>query len=123
MDKYMIAAVFGPILILMGLSLIVHMFRGVEAIEELCGACNAPYTHAFISLVIGISVIYTYNIWLWDMSLLVTLFGWVMTIKGVWILFLPQSCTKAWINNRGAVFVSGIIGIIWGIALSVFAHH
>ncbi|MCI5051623.1 MAG: hypothetical protein MRY21_00625 [Simkaniaceae bacterium] len=122
MDKYMIAAVFGPTLILMGLSLIVLLIRGQEAIDALKDEKWSGHMQGFVCTIIGFAVIHTYNIWVWNMGILVTLFGWVMLIKGIWIMFAPKGFSICWLSNKPVIFISGLVSIAWGIALTFFAH-
>ena len=45
----------------------------------------------FLSLVIGILLIQHHNIWDGSWAVLVTLIGWIATIKGILLLTLPNS--------------------------------
>jgi hypothetical protein len=56
-----------------------------------------------------------------DGYVLVTLLGWVMIIRGVMGLFVPQLLIQLILSNTSFLKVYGIIPLVWGLALSWLA--
>jgi hypothetical protein len=52
----------------------------------------------FISFVIGIAMILVYNVWAWNWQVIITLLGWAALVKGLFLLFLPETM-KAWVKK------------------------
>jgi hypothetical protein len=48
----------------------------------------------FMSLVIGLAIVLTHNIWEFNWRGLITLFGWIAIIKGVGLLAWPDSLNQ-----------------------------
>lgn len=47
------------------------------------------FLFAIIILVAGMAIVNYHNIWVRDWRVLITIFGWITLIKGVFILILP----------------------------------
>lgn len=89
-----IAGLLGPVLLLAGLAGLMDPSRLEKADKEalkspalmlLCGMAMVP---------LGILMVDNHNMWSWDMAGVVTLFGWIMLVKGALILAWPAGMTK-----------------------------
>ncbi|MAD96387.1 MAG: hypothetical protein CMB99_03575 [Flavobacteriaceae bacterium] len=49
---------------------------------------------AFLAIIIGLLNILFHNIWEANISLVVTLFGWIALLKGIMLFTFPQTTTK-----------------------------
>ena len=71
-----------------------------------------------LDVILGLMVVLTHNIWVADWPVVITLIGWLMLVKGVFVLFLPDAVMKfvKKFDNpalRNADLLSGlIIGIL-----------
>ncbi len=48
------------------------------------------------TLVIGITMVLTHNVWVLDWRVVITIIGWLTLIKGLDLLFLPNRMRKRW---------------------------
>ena len=91
-DMYsLVESVVGSSLIIWGLALIVNQriiqsffntFIDIENNETL------GYLTASMFLILGLITIWVHNDWYWGIAIIVTLMGWILTIKAsLWLLF------------------------------------
>jgi hypothetical protein len=88
---YFLAELMGLFCLVFGLSVITQKKVFVEVVREIEN--NRPYLYllGLISLVLGLLVVLTHNIWTGSfLALVVTLIGWAMLIRGIFALFVSH---------------------------------
>ena len=45
----------------------------------------------FISFIIGIAMVLSYNVWAWNWQIVITILGWAALVKGLFLLFFPET--------------------------------
>jgi hypothetical protein len=92
-----------------------------ENMMKVCTSCKntpvAQYIMGIINMIVGLVILNTYNMWAWNLPLLVTLLGWVTLVRGVMALFIPHLLTKLSMSDPGWLKVKGIIPLVWGFGL------
>lgn len=89
-------------------SLMVNLKECTLAI--LVGAC--------FSLIIGIILVLTHNIWVWQPEVIITVVAWLILIKSILWLSIPETMMKwgsSWYKGWGyyaTAIISGVLGII-----------
>ena len=113
----MISTVLAPTLIVLGLSHI--LYAGVWT--KLMKGWEKDHTTLLpvmmMLLVFGLIVVNIYNVWEWNVWLLVTLMGWGMLLKGTLYFLLPGSWLKGGIktfNHEGWMYLCGVVTLIIG---------
>ncbi len=79
------------------------------------------YLGGIMALVVGFFIVAFHNIWVMDLSVIITVIGWIALIKGVVILVLPKTMialSKAIIDNAVFMKVEAIIATIAGLLFS-----
>ena len=114
----MLARVFGPFLGILGLWMLLYGDNVVKIMASMKGSPCALYTSAVFNLLIGLFIINMYNVWVWDVFFFVTLLGWVMFLRGVFALFMPQVVVKAVMTKGNWMKTMGIIPFVWGLILT-----
>jgi hypothetical protein len=64
------------------------------------------------TLPIGLLLIIGHNIWLYDVRVLITIFGWIMTLKSVVYLWFPKSLEKVIPEKNSSPIKARIVGAI-----------
>lgn len=59
---------------------------------------STVFLGASLALLIGSLLVAGHNIWEWNWRLIITLFGWLSLIKGIFILMFPQEAEKFYIR-------------------------
>jgi hypothetical protein len=112
-----LASIFGPLLMIVGIWMLFYH----ENMVKVCASCkNTPsvqYLMGVIKLLVGLTILSQYNIWDWSLPLLVTLLGWVILIRGLMALFVPQLSMKMSVGDPGWLKIKGVVPLIWGFGL------
>jgi len=114
----MLARVFGPFIGILGLWMLLYGDNVVKIMTSMKNSPAALYTSAVFNLFIGLIIINLYNNWTWDGFFFVTLLGWVMFLRGVFALFLPQTVVKVLMTKNSWMKTMGIIPFVWGLILT-----
>ena len=114
---YMIAKVFGSFLGITGLWMLLYGDNVVKIMTSMKNTPYALYCSAVFNLLLGVFIIVSYNVWMWDIFFFVTLLGWVMFLRGVLGLFLPQFMIKFQMSKMSWMKTMGIIPFVWGLIL------
>src|SRR5262245_29127222 len=72
---------------------------------------------ASFSFPIGLAIILGHNVWVWDLPVIVTLMGWLTTIKCATYLLLPRAHTRVMsvaVRPEAGFRVVGILAILLG---------
>ena len=97
-----LANVFGLSIITVNLSLLLYP-KNIKNVFDSMQNELTLFSTGLISFVIGTTMILTHNIWVYDWRVIVTLLGWMILVKGVIRLFLPEiavKMAKKWVNNQ-----------------------
>ena len=116
-----LSRVFGLYLIIMCLAVLFRfkMFRAVY--DEMVSSKGHVIFSGFLSLIIGILVVVSHSVFVWDWRLLITLLGYLTLIKGIWLLFFPESALKfkrSIMGNQSLYRIIVVIFLLIGIFLA-----
>ena len=118
MDKAMwLAAVFGPLLTIMGLWMLLYSENLIKVMTSIKNTPGCFFMMGMINMLIGLVIVNMYNVWMWHPAVLVSLLGWVLLIRGILILYIPQLIIKYTMTNHMVMRAIGLIPLIWGLAL------
>ncbi|MGA2418308.1 MAG: hypothetical protein ABSF55_03655 [Candidatus Staskawiczbacteria bacterium] len=88
-----LAEIWGISIVIISLALLVkekHLKKLFAAIEN----DESLFLWGFISLIIGLAMILSYNVWQQGWQVIITILGWLALIKGLALLFLPEQMKK-----------------------------
>jgi hypothetical protein len=88
-----LAELWGFLLIIIGLSFLINP-KHVKTIFHLIEDEKNVLLIGLINAVAGILLILTYNIWDSTWHVLISLLGWLVLVRGAFILFLPNQTQK-----------------------------
>ena len=52
------------------------------------------YTSGFFILILGILLVTSHNMWVWDWRLVITILGWTILLKGILRIFFPDAVKR-----------------------------
>jgi uncharacterized membrane protein len=114
MDKSrFLAKAIGAYLLIVSLSMFINMHSFVHLINEMTRNEPLMFVTGFFTLIIGILLVLSHNVWEWDWRVIITLIAWLTLLKGASIIFHPAMLYTytATINYIGAT-IDVILGII-----------
>ncbi len=117
-----LASIFGPFMTIIGLWMLLYVENLTKVWSAIKNNPAAFYYGSVVNFLIGLTILTQYDMWSWDAFVLVTLLGWVMVIRGIMGLFLPQLLLKMMMSNPSFVKVMGVIPLVWGLALCWLAY-
>lgn len=96
---YLIAQLIGIFCLVVGAAILVQKKDFVAIVDELVKSPALLYILGFISLLLGLLVVLTHDVWnAGFLPLIVTLLGWIMVLRGVSALFISHGTLMRWIR-------------------------
>ena len=115
-----LAQFWGWLMLIAGL---IFLFKKPAALVELFRlAENRAFTatSSFISLILGLMTILLYNVWVWDWTVIITIFGWLALVKGILRLAFPKAVhqvSASLENKTGLIRILLLVAIVLGVWL------
>lgn len=116
-----LANIFGLSIIAVSLSLLLYP-KNIKKIFDSMQNEITLFVTGIISFIIGITMVLTHNVWVYDWRIIVTILGWAILIKGIIRLFLPEfviKMGKKMVNNQWIPSIL-VVEIILGCVLIYF---
>jgi uncharacterized protein YjeT (DUF2065 family) len=113
-----LAEVIGAVFVLVGLSTLNKKnFRSV--MDDLSKSRGLTWTVGIVTFLAGAVTVSLYNVWSSNWEVLVTIVGWLLIIKGLFITLFPNTSIPFYrkFTSNGALMASGIIAIVIGLVL------
>jgi hypothetical protein len=114
-----LAELWGILIVIISLALLIkkdcikNFLQKIETNENL-------FFWGFVSLIIGLSMILSHNIWEMSWQVIITILGWLAFIKGLAFLFCPE-CVKKYagkIENQKWLPVALVVLLFIGLVLT-----
>jgi hypothetical protein len=119
---YFLAQIMGVVCVLVSLAILLRKKVFIEVIHDVENNQALIFALGIISVVLGLLVVITHNFWqLGFLPLLITLIGWVMLIRGVLAIFVPQQIIKSflrWARIEKLSWLYGLIILVIGLYLT-----
>lgn len=113
----MVASVFGPFLAIIGLWIIMSAKVIIKGWPSPKTSPGLFYMGGALNLLFGLMILSQYNLWTWSAELFVTLLGWVMVLRSILSLFVPEMVTATTAKHPGMLRIFGIVTLAWGLIL------
>lgn len=110
----------GIYLLILGIAMLVNLPQFTYQISSLVGNPSILFVTGFFTLILGILMVVSHNVWQLNWRLLITLVSWITFLKGVTILFYPQfidQMTFSFLRNLSSVYVAIGINLVLGVVL------
>ncbi|MGL5741608.1 MAG: hypothetical protein ACRCXC_03165 [Legionella sp.] len=120
MGPNFLATVLGWYLVIVSLLILVRRDIVVTAMKEMIGQRDLMLLVGIITVLIGLLMVISHNIWVMNCSVIVTVFAWLILIGGLFRLFFPDTVYKIWnktIDKPEKLIVCGAITLIIGLFL------
>ena len=118
MSDVQIFQVFSIAYLAVGIGFLISPGFYKKLYDDYCQSSAALYTGGAGALVIGYLLVAFHNTWTKDLSVIITVIGWIALIKGILIFVLPAviiKITKA-ISSKGMILkIQALIVIVLGV--------
>lgn len=85
-----LARLLGPVILIMGLTLLLNRTAIIEAGKAFIEDRAALLLAGLLALVGGVAIVNAHNVWVADWPVLITVLGWAMIVGGVMRIGVPN---------------------------------
>ena len=120
-----IAGLAGPLLGLLGLSLLLNRELAPALAEQLSRDLGLIVVSGGLLLVAGLAIVRSHNVWT-GWPVLVTLLGWLAVIGGVMRILIPgrlAALAPALVQNGGIVTGVSVLVLVLGVYLTAMSYR
>lgn len=119
-NSILLARLIGPFISIIAAGLFLNLKLYRQIIDDFSKNAALVYIAGLISFIIGLTLVLLHNIWVLDWRVIMTIFGWITLIKGIWLIVLPGTLVKiaaAYIKNFRLVIFPWAFMFLLGIFL------
>lgn len=116
-----LSKVLGFYLIVVSLAMLVNMSQFTHYVHSLINNPPLMFVTGFFTLILGLLMVVSHNIWQWHWRLIITILSWITLLKGASIIFFPQfidHISLLFIQNISFAYIAASIDMILGILLA-----
>lgn len=121
-NSVLLAKLIGPYIALVGIGLLFNRKAFRMVMEDFPKNSALVFITGLLTFVAGLSILLFHNLWVKDWRVIITVFGWIALIKGVFLIALPGSLVKItnkYLENFKLVLIPWVIMLLVGIFLIV----
>ena len=121
MSDAQIFQVFSLVYLTIGIGILINSDFYKKLFTDFIESAVSLYFGGVMALVIGYLIVAFHNTWTADLSVIITILGWIALIKGILILVRPKlmiAMTIAIMKNEKFLKIEAVVIIIMGLALS-----
>src|SRR5476651_504813 len=90
-----LSKVLGLYFILVSSAMLIDMPRFITSVTGLINNAPLLFVCGFFTLILGLLMVVSHNIWQLHWRVIITVLGWVVLLKGMCLLFCPQMMDHA----------------------------
>ncbi|MFA5947613.1 MAG: hypothetical protein WC806_01395 [Candidatus Gracilibacteria bacterium] len=117
-------AIIGPMYLILGLSVLFYAGAWLKIIQRWRKDHYQILPIAIFGLIGGLIMVNLFNVWAWNIWLIITLTGWSMILKSVYYLLGPNDLIVATLKlaeNKVMICLGGLISIALGAVLIYYS--
>lgn len=118
MVSLFLATIIGWYLIILGSFILIRPELAKKATTEVMSNSGTLFMIAIITLILGLLLVVSHNLWVMDWPVAITVFSWLVLIGGLVRLFYPELTLrmgKAFLKSPIKIKISAIITILIGL--------
>ncbi len=119
------AKIIGPFCIAAGLGIMFNAKTYQRVIEDFFRNSALIYLGGVFALLFGLLIVLTHNIWVANWTVIITVFGWLALIKGIWLIVLPNTLGKItgfYSRKTGLLVIHSVIMLVLGLYLTIMGY-
>jgi len=116
-----LARLLGPSMLVIGLGLLVNRATYRDMSREFFDSPALIYLAGLIAFVAGLAIVLTHNVWVAGWPVIITIFGWVSLVAGIFRIVFPGAVTRLGeklIDSQGFLIFGIAIYLLLGAWLS-----
>jgi len=121
-----IARILGPVLVIVGIGLLLEGDNFRTMADEFLHSFALIYSSGVITLALGLAMLNVHHLWVRDWRVLVTIFGWLFLIGGIFRLLAPslvQGAGESFIAHHRWPLATAIVVLTLGGFLTAMGYQ
>jgi hypothetical protein len=118
-----LSKVIGMYFIIISIAMLSNMNQFINQMNGLIHDEPLIFTTGFFTLILGILLVVSHNIWQWNWRVIITIIAWITLIKGVSIILCPQmmsNITMFFVSHVVVIYIAAVIDFILGVLLCYY---
>ncbi len=96
-----LAKVIGLFVAISALAILARYKKSLELQHEAAKSPIFIYTSGFSILILGVLLVVSHSVWVWDWRLIITILGWAVLFKGTLRIFFPDIVRRLIEKKKG----------------------
>jgi hypothetical protein len=112
-----LAKLIGPLLLAISAAMLVNQDNMRDMARDFLEHRGLIFLAGILTLLGGIAIVLTHNVWEWRWPVIITILGWLSVIGGAFRIIFPDSVKSmgaAMLEKRGVFTIGGIVQGILG---------
>ncbi|MFI4918225.1 MAG: hypothetical protein ACHP65_01570 [Legionellales bacterium] len=121
-----LSKVLGIYLLIVSSIMLVNMHQFLNNVNLLIHDAPLMFVTGFFTVVLGVLMVVSHNIWQNNWRLLITLLAWMSLFKGICLLMCPNfinSVSTLFTQNTTTAYLSAAVDLFLGILLGYFGFR
>ena len=89
-----LAQILGLYMVIVALGIMCNLRNYERVMEDFLKNTALIYLGGIIALMFGLLILLFHNVWVAGWEVIITIYGWLALIKGIWLITLPNSVAK-----------------------------
>lgn len=126
MNTMFLATVLGWYMVIFGFLILVRHEFVKSAMSDILADRGLYFMFAIITLILGLLIVSSHNLWIMGWPLIVTMFGWLVVVGSIFRLFFSETVQKvghSFINAPMKLKAMGVVFLVIGGYLVLQVHH
>jgi hypothetical protein len=107
-----LAKLLGPILLSISAAVLINQVNMREMATDFLQHRGLIFLTGILTLTAGLAIVLTHNVWEWRWPVIITIFGWLSVIGGVFRIVFPDSVKsigQSMLDKPAIMTVSGVV--------------
>ena len=120
-----LARLLGPLLLLPGIGLFVNRAAFQTIAAEVVRSVTLIYLFGLMDFAAGLAIVLNHNVWIASWPVLITLIGWLLLVRGIVRVLIPQTLmgyAEKMFRGTLVYSISGAALIVLGLVLCYFGY-
>lgn len=121
----LISSFLGPIILALSIPMVVAPASLRETARQFLADGPLVLISGVLAMTAGLAIVNAHNVWRWEWTLIVTLFGWALLIGGVFRIIVPRAVHKvggAMLERPSMTRIAGVVWAVLGAFLTAKAY-
>jgi len=118
-----LAQLLGVVFVVIGLAVLIRLSYYQKAYKAFLKNEGLMLLAGLFTLVLGVIWVMAHNVWVQSWEVIITIFGWLVLVKGVLLMLVPTELGKwasSLMKGKGFLVFGGLFYLVLGIVLGYF---